>query len=76
MAFMNSPTRRTTQVLHQNADDLHKSGAVLHQSAEASPKQETTRRLHVLGDAVTTEAHAIDGRVDRLERRATKRSPR
>ncbi|GAA2887968.1 hypothetical protein Acy02nite_81920 [Actinoplanes cyaneus] len=79
MASTDSRAQATTRVLRQNADDLHKSGEVLHHSAEESPEQETTQRLHDLGDAVTTEANAIDeraDRADRIHRSVTARSPR
>lgn len=66
-----SSHERTTQVLRENADALHESGLVLHQSAEAAPEQEATQRLHDLGDAVTTEAHTIEDRVGRLNGHAS-----
>jgi hypothetical protein len=46
---------------------LEDAEAVLHRSADASPRADTTRRLHQLGDAVTAEARTIQDRADRLD---------
>jgi hypothetical protein len=59
-------SQETAQILRDNADRLEDAEAVLHRSADASPRAETTRRLHQLGDAVTAEAHAIQDRAQRL----------
>jgi hypothetical protein len=50
--------------MHETADALERSEATLHDSAEKSMDEATTRRLHALGDAVTREAKAIDRRAD------------
>ncbi|HEX8343791.1 MAG TPA: hypothetical protein VF657_03455 [Actinoplanes sp.] len=57
----------TARILRDNADTLEDAEAVLHRSADASPRDETTRRLHQLGDAVTAEAHTIQDRAERLD---------
>ena len=58
---------RTADLMRDNADELERAEAILHRSAEASPREQTTRRLHQLGDAVTAQAHAIVERADRLD---------
>ena len=55
--------------MHETAEALERSEATLHRSAEKSPDQATTRRLHQLGDAVTCEAKAIDERAGLVARR-------
>jgi hypothetical protein len=52
--------------MHQTAEALERSEAILHESAEKSPDEETRRRLHRLGDEVTRQALAIDKRADAL----------
>jgi hypothetical protein len=64
-------SRQTARILRDNADQLEDAEAVLHRSADASPRAETTRRLHELGDVVTAEAHAIEHRAERLETETT-----
>jgi hypothetical protein len=58
----------TVQTMHETAEELEGAEAVLHRSAEASPNETTAERLHVLGDAVTAQAKAIDRRADQLSR--------
>jgi hypothetical protein len=55
--------------MHETAEALERSEATLHESAEKSPDEATTRRLHELGDAVTCEAKAIDKRADAISAR-------
>jgi hypothetical protein len=62
-----SSSRETARILRDNADKLEDAEAVLHRSADASPRAGTTRRLHGLGDAVTAEAHTIQDRAERLD---------
>jgi hypothetical protein len=50
--------------MHETAEALERSEAKLHRSAEESPDEETTRRLHELGDEVTRRAKDIDRRAD------------
>ncbi|MEV6492674.1 hypothetical protein AB0M20_29245 [Actinoplanes sp. NPDC051633] len=50
--------------MHRTAEALEHSEAILHNSADKSPDEATTRRLHDLGDAVTREAKMIDERAD------------
>jgi hypothetical protein len=52
--------------MHETADELERSEAILHASAEKSPDEETRRRLHRLGDEVTRQAMDIDKRADAL----------
>jgi hypothetical protein len=63
----------TAAAMHETAEALERSEAILHDSAEASPDQETRQRLHRLGDEVTRQAGDIDERADLLE---TPDSPR
>jgi hypothetical protein len=57
---------RAAAVMRSAAEQLEVTEAALHQSAEASPEEETRLRLHALGDQVTAEAKAIDERASRL----------
>jgi hypothetical protein len=57
---------RTVAAMYDTAERLEVAEAILHQSAEASPNEETTARLHALGDEVTAQARNIDRRADRL----------
>ena len=57
---------RTAAVMHSTAEQLEVTEAALHQSAEASPEEESRQRLHALGDQVTAEAKAIEERAARL----------
>jgi hypothetical protein len=52
--------------MHDTAEALERSEAILHDSAERSPDEETRRRLHRLGDEVTRQARDIDKRADSL----------
>jgi hypothetical protein len=52
--------------MHETADALERSEAILHDSAEKSPDEQTRRRLHRLGDEVTRQATDIDHRADLL----------
>ncbi|GAA3349054.1 hypothetical protein GCM10020358_69800 [Amorphoplanes nipponensis] len=52
--------------MHDTAEALEESEAILHESAERSPDERTRRRLHRLGDEVTRQAEAIDQRADLL----------
>jgi ElaB/YqjD/DUF883 family membrane-anchored ribosome-binding protein len=56
--------------MHETAEALERSEATLHRSAEESPDEETTRRLHDLGDAVTRQAKDIARRADEVSRSA------
>jgi hypothetical protein len=53
--------------MHDTAEALERSEAILHQSAEQSPDAATTRRLHRLGDEVTRQAKAIDQRAQAID---------
>jgi hypothetical protein len=59
-------SRSTAETMHDTADALEVSEAILHDSAEKSPDRATTRRLHALGDEVTSQAKAIERRADAL----------
>jgi len=65
--------RGTAEAMHETAEALERSEAILHDSAERSPDEETRQRLHRLGDEVTRQAVDIDKRADALEpaKRAT-----
>jgi hypothetical protein len=52
--------------MHDTAEALERSEAILHESAEQSPDRETRERLHRLGDEVTRQAMNIDKRADAL----------
>jgi ABC-type transporter Mla subunit MlaD len=52
--------------MRDTAEALERSEAALHESAERSPDEQTRRRLHALGDAVTREAKDIDRRADAI----------
>ncbi len=52
--------------MHETAEALERSEAILHDSAENSPDEETRLRLHRLGDEVTRQAVDIDKRADSL----------
>jgi hypothetical protein len=58
--------RGTAAAMHETAEALERSEAILHESAEQSPDAETRRRLHRLGDEVTRQAMDIDRRADLL----------
>jgi hypothetical protein len=58
--------RDTAETMHDTAEALERSEAILHDSAESSPDAATTRRLHALGDEVTRQAKAIDRRADAI----------
>ena len=58
--------RDTADAMHETAEALERSEAILHESAEKSPDEETRRRLHRLGDEVTRQAVDIDKRADAL----------
>jgi hypothetical protein len=60
---------RTAAAMHDTAEQLEEAEAALHRSAERSPNEETTARLHALGDDVTSRAREIDRRADRLTKR-------
>jgi hypothetical protein len=57
---------RTTAALESTSERLEDAEATLHRSAEASPDEASRRRLHALGDQVTSEAKAISKRAARL----------
>ena len=59
-------SRSTAEAMHDTAEALERSEAALHESAERSPDEQTRRRLHALGDAVTREAKHIDRRADAI----------
>ena len=58
--------RGTASAMHETAEALERSEAILHDSAEKSPDEETRRRLHRLGDEVTRQAMDIEKRADLL----------
>lgn len=58
--------RGTAAAMHETAEALERSEAILHESAEESPDAETRRRLHRLGDEVTRQAMDIERRADLL----------
>ena len=58
--------RGTATAMHETAEALERSEAILHDSAEKSPDEATRQRLHRLGDEVTRQATAIDRRADAL----------
>jgi len=58
--------RDTAAAMHDTAEALERSEAILHESAENSPDGATRRRLHRLGDEVTRQAKDIDKRADLL----------
>jgi ABC-type transporter Mla subunit MlaD len=57
----------TADTMHDTADALERSEAILHDSAERIPDEETTRRLDNLGDKVTRQAKDIDKRADSID---------
>jgi sensor domain CHASE-containing protein len=57
--------------MHETADALKRSEAILHDSAERSPDDATKRRLHRLGDEVTSQAQDIDHRANAIESSGT-----
>jgi ABC-type transporter Mla subunit MlaD len=61
----------SASTMHQTAEALERSEAILHESAERSPDEVTMRRLHRLGDEVTRQAEDIDRRADAIESPAT-----
>jgi hypothetical protein len=62
----NQDKRGTAAAMHDTAEALERSEAILHESAEKSPDEQTRRRLHRLGDEVTRQAVDIDERADSL----------
>ena len=58
--------RATAGTMHETAEALERSEAILHESAERSPDEQTRQRLHRLGDEVTRQAEDIDRRADLL----------
>jgi hypothetical protein len=56
----------TANTMHDTAEALERSEAILHDSAENSPEPETKQRLHTLGDEVTRQAKNIDKRADAI----------
>jgi hypothetical protein len=67
--------RRTAAAMHDTAEQLEVAEAILHRSAEESPNEAVTARLHALGDQVTAQAHDIDRRADRLTGRRAEKEP-
>ncbi len=61
----------SAKTMHETADALERSEAILHDSAERSPDDATKRRLHRLGDEVTSQAQDIDHRADAIESSGT-----
>lgn len=57
---------RIAQDMHEIAEDLERSEAVLHESAERAADAQTRRRLHALGDDVTAQAEKIESRAAAL----------
>ena len=53
--------------MHDTAEGLERSEAVLHEAADRSPDPATSRRLDALGDEVTRRAIEIDERATRLD---------
>ena len=53
--------------MHDTAEGLERSEAILHDAADRSPDEATATRLDALGDEVTRQAKRIDKRADRLE---------
>jgi hypothetical protein len=66
----------TAAAMHTTAEQLEATEDILHQSAEASPNDETKARLHRLGDEVTALADDIDQRADRLADGPRRSEPR
>lgn len=52
--------------MHGTAERLEAAEANLHRSADESPNDAVTARLHALADQVTAQAQDIDRRADRL----------
>jgi hypothetical protein len=52
--------------MHDTAEALERSEAMLHDSAERSHDESTRQRLHALGDEVTRQAKSIDRRADAI----------
>lgn len=63
---MTTDQRNTATAMHETAEALERSEAILHESAEKSPDEATRRRLHRFGDEVTRQARTIDERADAL----------
>ena len=61
--------------MHDTAERLEVAEAILHRSAQESPNDADTARLHALGDQVTAQAHDIDRRADSLPGEAHRRRP-
>jgi hypothetical protein len=53
--------------MHDTAEALERSEAILHDSAEKSPNEQTKQRLHDLGDEVTDQAKNIEQRAHAIE---------
>jgi hypothetical protein len=52
--------------MHDTAEALERSEAVLHETAENSPDEQTRRRQHSLADEVSRQAENIDQRADAI----------
>jgi hypothetical protein len=57
----------TAAAMHKTAEELERSEAILHRSADRSPDAATARRLDALGDEVTRQAQQIDRRAELIE---------
>jgi len=53
--------------MRDTAEELERSEATLHDSAERSPDPATAHRLHTLGDEVSREASEIEERAEAIE---------
>jgi ABC-type transporter Mla subunit MlaD len=62
----NNHLERTAAAMHGTAERLEAAEANLHRSADESPSDAVTARLHALADQVTAQAQDIDRRADRL----------
>lgn len=65
--------RKTSEAMYDTAAALERSEAILHASAERSPDEQTRRRLHRLGDQVTSQAKDIEARADAVQPRRESR---
>jgi hypothetical protein len=70
----NHDRQSAADAMHDTADALERSEAILHDSAERIPNEETTRRLHNLGDNVTRQAKVIDKRAGSIDASTTNSS--
>jgi hypothetical protein len=61
--------------MHDTAEALERSEAILHESAERCPDAETADRLHSLGDQVTSQAKQIENRATALDAAHGEASP-